>query len=87
VRDHTAAGDRRFDERVEFLVTTDGQVQMAGGDALHFQILRCIAGKLEHFSGEVFENGGRVDGGRGADTSVRCSALLEEPMDTTDGEL
>lgn len=32
--DHTAAGDGRLDEGVELLVTTDGELKVAGGDAL-----------------------------------------------------
>jgi len=34
VGDHTAAGDGRLDEGVELLVTTDGELKVAGGDAL-----------------------------------------------------
>lgn len=35
VRDHTTAGDGSLDEGVELLVTTDGELQVAGSDALH----------------------------------------------------
>ena len=34
VGDHTTAGDGRLDEGVELLVTTDGELKVAGGDAL-----------------------------------------------------
>jgi hypothetical protein len=53
VRDDTAAGDRGLDERVQLLVTANGELQVAGGDALHLQILRGVAGQLEHLGGEV----------------------------------
>ena len=39
VGDHTTAGDGRLDEGVELLVTTDGELKVAGGDALD---LRCL---------------------------------------------
>ena len=35
VGDHTTTGDGRLDEGVELLVTTDGELKVAGGDALH----------------------------------------------------
>ena len=34
VGDHTTTGDGRLDEGVELLVTTDGELKVAGGDAL-----------------------------------------------------
>lgn len=46
VRDDTSAGDGGLDERVQFFVATDGQVKMAGSDALHLQILGGVAGQL-----------------------------------------
>ena len=63
MRQHTAKGDRRADQRVEFLVATDGQLQVAGRDALDFEVFGGIAGEFEDFGGEVLEDGGDVDGG------------------------
>ena len=37
VGDHTAARDRRLDERVELLITADGELQVARRDALHLR--------------------------------------------------
>lgn len=39
VREHTTKGDGGSDERVQLLVSTDGQLQVAGSDTLDFQIL------------------------------------------------
>ena len=39
-----------------------------------------------YLGGKVFEDGGEVDGGSGADT-LGVFACLEETGDTTDGEL
>lgn len=87
VRDHTAAGNGRLDERVELLVTTDGELQMARRDALHLEVLGRVPCQLEHLGRQVLEDGRRVDGRRCADTPTRVAAVLEEAMDAPDGEL
>jgi hypothetical protein len=43
---------------------------MARCDALDLEILGGIACQLEHFGCEIFENGGEVDGGFGADARL-----------------
>ncbi len=62
VRQHTTEGDGGTDEGVELLITTNGQLQMAGSDTLDLEILGRVASKLENFSCQVFQNGGDVDG-------------------------
>lgn len=50
---NTTTSNGGFDERVQFLVTTNGQLQVAGGNTLHLKILGSVASQLEHFGGEV----------------------------------
>ena len=50
MRDDSASGDGRLDERVQLLVTTDGELQMARRDTLHLQILGRVAGQLENLN-------------------------------------
>ena len=52
MRDDSASGDGRLDERVQLLVTTDGELQMARRDTLHLQILGRVAGQLENLNRE-----------------------------------
>lgn len=66
----TTKGDRGPNERVEFLITTDGELQVTGRDALDFQVFGRVAGELEDFGGEVFKNGGDIDGGCKRERSV-----------------
>merc|ERR1712018_300456 len=87
MRDDSAAGDGSLDERVQLLVASDGELQVAGGDTLHLEILGGVAGQLENLSGEVLEDGGAVDGGGGADASVRRGPVLEVVVDPAHGEL
>jgi hypothetical protein len=63
MRQHAAKRDGGADQRVELLVASDGELQMARGDALHLEVLGRVAGEFEYFGGEVFEDGGYVDGG------------------------
>lgn len=42
VRQHTTKGDGGADEGIELFVTSDGQLEMAGGDALDLEILGCV---------------------------------------------
>ncbi len=62
MRQHTTEGDGRPNQGIQFLITTDGELQVTGGDTLYFEIFRGVPGKLENFRGEVFEDGGDVDG-------------------------
>ncbi len=48
IAQHTAASNGRLDQRVKLLITTNGQLQMAGSDTLDLQILGGIASKLEN---------------------------------------
>ena len=63
VRQDTAERDGGADQRVKFLVATDGQLEVAGRDTLDFEVLGGVAGEFEDLGGQVFENGGDVDGG------------------------
>lgn len=42
MRQHTTKGDGGADEGIELFVTSDGQLEMAGGDALDLEILGCV---------------------------------------------
>ena len=86
VRDHTAARNGGLDERVELLVTTNGELQVAWSDALHLEILGSVSGQLEDLSAEVLEDSSQVDWSASTDTAAVVS-LAEETVDATHGEL
>lgn len=54
----TSEGDGGADECIEFLVAADCELQVTWRDALDFEILGGVACKLEHFGGQVFQDGG-----------------------------
>jgi len=87
VGDDTTASNGGLDEGVELLVTSDGELQVAGGDTLDLQVLGGVTGKLEDLSGQVLEDGSAVDGGSRTDTTTSVATILEEAVDTADGEL
>lgn len=57
MRDDTTAGNRGFDQAVQLLVSSDGQLQVTGSDTLHLQVLGRVAGQLEHLGGGGEEKG------------------------------
>lgn len=63
MRQHATERNGRADQRVQLLVAADGQLQVARGDALDFEVLGRVAGQFEDFGGQVFEDGGHIDGG------------------------
>lgn len=87
IRVLTTTGNGCLNQRVQFFVTTDSELKMAGGDTLHFQILGSIAGQLEHFSGQVLQDSGGVDSGGSANTTMRSGAVFQVAMNTSNGEL
>jgi len=43
--------------------------------------------ELENFGGQVFEDGGNVDGSLGSNAHLILGVVLQETLDTTAGEL
>jgi len=50
VRDDTTTSNGSLDQRVQLLVSSDGELEMPGGDPLHLQVLGSVASQLEHLS-------------------------------------
>ena len=69
VRDDASSSNRGLDQRVQLLVSPDGELEMSGGDSLHLQVLTGVAGQLEDLSREVLQDGGAVDGSGGSNTA------------------
>ena len=73
-------------ELVQLLVVADGQLEMTGDDSRLLVVSGGVACQLEHLSGQVFQDGGQVDGGAGSH-SLGVVALPQETVDTSHGEL
>lgn len=87
VRDDTTAGDGGLDERVELLVTADGEQEMSRRDSLDLKILGSVTSELQNLSSQVLKDSGRVDGGSGTNSTVGADSALQESVDSSDGEL
>lgn len=83
----TTTGDGGTNQAVELFVTSDRKLQVSWRDTLYTQILGCVSCQFEHLSGEVFQDGGCVDGSLGTDADVVLGAVLQVTVDTTNREL
>ena len=81
VRDDASSSNRGLDQRVQLLVSPDGELEMPGGDSLHLQVLTGVAGQLEDLSSEVLQDGGAVDGSGGSNTARAEAPALQMTMD------
>jgi hypothetical protein len=87
VRNHTSSSNGRFDEGIQFFISTNGQLQMPWRDALHFEIFTSVPGEFEHFGGQILQDGRSIYGRGGTNAMALVHRVFEEAMDTADGEL
>lgn len=87
MRQDAAKRNRRPDQRIELLVAANRKLQVARRDALHLEVLCRVAGQLEHFGGQVLEDGGDVDGCFCADAHLLRRGCFEEALDAAAGKL
>ena len=87
VGENTTLGNGHTSQQlVEFLVIADGELHMAGVDAVLLVVAGGIAGQLQDLSREVLKHGGEVHGGTRANTLGEV-ALLQVAVNATNGEL
>jgi hypothetical protein len=87
VGDDTTASDGGLDQGVELLVSTDSELQVSRGDSLHLQVLAGVAGELQDLSGQVLEDGSRVDCGGSSNSAVGANSALQESVNSSNWEL
>ena len=60
---------------------------MARRNTLDFQVLGGITRQLKHFGGQVFKDGGQVDGGFGTNAGLLAGDVAQVALYTTAREL
>ena len=87
VGQHTSLGDGNTCQKfVQFLVVSDGQLQMARVDPLLLVVTSGVACQLEDLGSEVLHNSCEVDGSTSTD-SLGVVAPAKQTVHTTDWEL
>jgi len=82
----TTLSDRDVSQKlVQFLIVTDGELEMTGNDTGLLVVTGSVTSQLEDFGREVFENGSEVDGSTGTNT-LSVVTLSEETVDTSNWE-
>ena len=84
--DTTLGNGDTGEELVQFLVITDGELEMTGDDPGLLVVTGSIASELKNLSSEVLHNGSKVHWGTSTYT-LGIVALAEETVDTSHGEL
>ena len=72
-------------ESVQFLIVSDGELEMAGDDTGLLVVTSSVASQLENFGSKVLKDGSEVDWSTSTDT-LSVVALSQETVDTTDRE-
>jgi hypothetical protein len=87
VGQHTTLGDGHSGEEfVQFLVVSDGQLQVSGDDPALLVVTGGVTCQLQNFGSQVFQHGGQVDWGSSS-YSLSVVSLSEKSVDSSDGEL
>lgn len=73
------------EELVQFLVISDGKLQMSGDDTCLLVVSCSVASQFEDFGGKVLKHSSEVDWGTSTN-SLRIVAFPEETVDTPNGE-
>ena len=84
--DTTLGNGHSGQEFVQFLIITDGQLQVTGDDSGFLVVSGSISCQFKNLSGQIFHYGCQVDGGTGTN-SLGIVAFTEKTMDTINGEL
>jgi hypothetical protein len=71
VGENTTLGDGNVSQKlVQFLIVSDGKLEMTGNDTGLLVVASGVSSKLKDFGSEVLEDGGQVDGGTLSGKSV-----------------
>jgi hypothetical protein len=60
VRNDSSSSNGGLDQGVKFLVSSDGKLQMSGGNSLDFQVLAGVSCQLKHLSSEILKNSSAI---------------------------
>jgi hypothetical protein len=87
VWDDTSTSDGGLDEGVQFLITSNCQLEMSWSNSLNLKVLRGVTSELKNLSSQVLEDSSTVNGGSGSDSAVGAHSALKNSMDSSDWEL
>jgi len=87
MRDDTTASNRRLDQAVQFLISSDGELKMSRRNSFYFEILGRVSRQLENFGSQILKNCSAVDGRSSSNSSVRRRPRFEMSVDSSNGEL
>ena len=87
VGQHTTGGDGDGAQQLgELLIIADGQLNVAGDDAVLLVVAGSISSQLQHLSSDVLKDSSQVYGGSSSD-AVGIFALLQVAGDAANREL
>lgn len=84
-QDTTLSDGNVTEKFVQFLVITDGELQVTGNDTGLLVVTGGVPSQLKNFGRKVLENGSEVDRGTSTNT-LSVVSFPQETVDTTDRE-
>jgi len=87
MRNDTTTSNCRLDQSIQFLVTSNGELQVTRCDTFDFEIFTSVSGQLQNLSGEVFQNSRSVYSSGCSHPMALVYRILQETMDAAYGEL
>src|SRR5690554_5486458 len=77
VRHDTTTSNRGSDQDIQFLITSDREMEMTGSDTLDLELLRGVSSQLQNFGTQVFHDRSTVHRSSRTDTVVSLGTLLK----------
>ena len=83
----TTSSNCSLDEDIEFLVSSDCQLQVSGGNSSHLEVFGGISGKFQNFGSQVLKDSSTVDSRGSSDSVLDGDSSFKESVNSSDWEL
>lgn len=87
VRNNSTTSNSSLDKRVQFFISSNGQLQVSWSNSLDLEILGSVSSELQYFSSKILQDSSSVDSSSGSYSLVLGHSSLDESMNSSNWEL